>query len=119
MKSVLTKAQAIMTAKKENTKGHEPIMLRIRSAARSPRERERELIAGSHPWVLMPMSLPGRLRHAADRRAHLVLMDGSFVEPEPALSRLLKSASAGRRQRSQTPHSLKLPRRGGVPQTAG
>src|ERR1019366_2002610 len=38
-KSVFTIAQAIMTPKKENTKGHEPIMLRIRSAARSPKER--------------------------------------------------------------------------------
>jgi hypothetical protein len=31
-------AQAIMMAKKEKTKGHEPMMLRIRSADRSPRE---------------------------------------------------------------------------------
>src|ERR1039458_876409 len=38
-KSVFTIAQAIMTPKKENTKGHEPIMLRIRSADSSPKER--------------------------------------------------------------------------------
>lgn len=38
-RSVFTRAQTIMTAKNANTKGHEPIMLRIRSADRSPSDR--------------------------------------------------------------------------------
>lgn len=39
MKTVLVRAQIIMTAKKINTKGHEPIAFRILSADLSPRER--------------------------------------------------------------------------------
>ena len=40
---MLVAAQMIMTAKKLKTKGHDPMMLRMRSAARSPRESSSRL----------------------------------------------------------------------------